>query len=205
METIETKVKVFSNEEKCEVMESLRKDIEKRKKRMKKLSYRIPLFFKKAKYNLMTKKPHPPYGESKDIERIDIQFENCEVFSIPRKDLSNIYLHNIRKNISICLNAVIEDYEAEDIWIVIPLEAAERKCKIFGTDEESLLNRLGAMSDKPIRDITHIYIYYNTKETECISCVWDGEDNYDNPAQKVQIEEDYLTISISKENSIRKE
>ena len=133
-------------------------------------------------------------GECKDISTIEIQFENCEVFSIDRKDISNFYLHNIRKNISICINAAIEDNEAEDIWIVIP--------------EENLIDRLGIETKNPIRDITHIYIKYNTNEEECYSCVWEGDSDYDNPAQKCyidkeksgQTEKSYLIISISKDN-----
>jgi hypothetical protein len=148
-------------------------------------------------------------GECKDISTIEIQFENCEVFSIDRKDISNFYLHNIRKNISICINAAIEDNEAEDIWIVIPEENARKKYKTFGFgSEESLIDRLGIETKNPIRDITHIYIKYNTNEEECYSCVWEGDSDYDNPAQKCyidkeksgQTEKSYLIISISKDN-----
>ena len=104
-----------------------------------------------------------------------------------------------------CLNAVIEDYEAQDVWFVLPYEIATRKEKIFGFDEEqTLLDRLGVTGKREIRDITHFYITYNTNETECISCVWEGDDNFDNPAQVAKIEEldgfKYLIISISKDN-----
>lgn len=136
-------------------------------------------------------------GECKDIEEVTIQFENCETFSFKREDISNIFLHSIRKNISICLNAVIEDYEAEDIWFVLPLKVAKRKQKIFGFgEEESFLDRV--MNNN---DITHFYLKYNTGEEECISCVWEGDNNFYNPAQISKIEEDeYFTISISKDN-----
>lgn len=141
-------------------------------------------------------------GQCKDIEKISIQFENCEEFTFTKKELSNLFLNHIRKNISICINAVIEDYEAEDVWIVIPIGIANRKVKAFGFMEpESLIDRVGLSKDKPIRDITHIYLYYNTGEEECISCVWHGDNDFDNPAQVCKIEEGkYLTISISERN-----
>lgn len=136
-------------------------------------------------------------GECKDIVEVTVQFENCEVFTFKREDISNIHLHSIRKNISICLNAVIEDYEAEDVWFVVPLDVANRTQKIFGFGEEqSFKDRVMNNSD-----ITHFYIKYNTGEEECVSCVWEGEDDFHNPAQKSAIEEDeYFTISISKDN-----
>lgn len=164
----------------------------------------------------MAKKRKLKKGECKDIESITIQFENCEVIELSREDIANVFFHNIRKHISICLNAVIEDYEAEDVWLVVHEEAALRKHKVFGFgEEESLIDRLGLAEDKrEIRDITHFFIKYNTGEEETISCVWEGDGDYDNPAQKCEIVSDrdeegviarypehkYLTISISKDN-----
>lgn len=144
-------------------------------------------------------------GECKDIAKVEIQFENTEIFSFTKEEITNIFLNHIVKNISMCLNAVIEDYEAQDVWFVLPYETATRKEKIFGFDEEqTLLDRLGLTGKREIRDITHFYITYNTNETECISCVWEGDDNLDNPAQVAEIEEldgcKYLIISISKDN-----
>ena len=140
-------------------------------------------------------------GECKDIVEVTIQFENCEIFTFKREEISNIFLHSIRKNISICLNAVIEDHEAEDIWFVLPLEVANKKQKIFGFgDEQSFIERV-----ENNKDITHFYIKYNTGEEECVSCVWEGDSDFYNPAQVSKIEDDeYFTISISKDN-LRKE
>lgn len=145
-------------------------------------------------------------GECKDIAEITIQFENCEAYTFTREEINNIFLHNIVKHISICANAVIEDYEAQDVWFVLPYEIADRKQKVFGfgPDEESLIQRLGLDKEKPIRDITHFYLKYNTGEEETISCIWEGDSDYNNPAQKAEIVEDgdekYVTISISKDN-----
>lgn len=188
-------------------LERLQKNIDELNKKMNKLSYKIPRFFKKLKYNMFAKKPRPPYGELKDIKSIEIQFENCEVFFFLREEISNISFYNIHKNISVCSNAVVEDYEAKDVWIVIPKEIAERKQKVFGFfEEESLLDRLGLTKERENKDITNIYITYNTDEEETISCVWEGDDDYYNPAQVQNIEEDkYLTISISRKNIVGKE
>lgn len=136
-------------------------------------------------------------GECKDIEEVTIQFENCECFTFKREDISNIMLHSIRKNISICLNAVIEDYEAEDVWFVLPLEVAQRKQKVFGFgEEETFIDRVSKT-----KDITHFYLKYNTGEEECVSCVWEGDNDFVNPAQLSGIEEEeYFCISISKDN-----
>ena len=144
-------------------------------------------------------------GECKDIVEVTIQFENCECYTFTREEISNIFLHNIVRHISICVNAVIDDNEAQDIWFVLPYEIADRKQKVFGFgEEESLIQRLGLDKKKPIRDITHFYLKYNTGEEESVSCVWEGEGDFDNPAQKAEIIEDktgkYVTIYISKDN-----
>ena len=104
-------------------------------------------------------------GECKDIVEVTIQFENCECYTFTREEISNIFLHNIVRHISICANAVIDDNEAQDIWFVLPYEIANRKQKVFGFgEEESLIQRLGLDKKKPIRDITHFYLKYNTGE-----------------------------------------
>lgn len=144
-------------------------------------------------------------GECKDIVEITIQFENCECYTFTKDEICNVFFHNIVKHISICLNAVIEDYEAQDVWLILPYEVAVKKHKIFGfLAEESLIDRLGIEKEKQTRDITHFYIKYNTGEEETVSCIWEGENNYDNPAQKAEIledgEEKYLKIYISKDN-----
>ena len=51
----------------------------------------------------MAKKRKLKRGECKDIESITIQFENCEVIELSREDIANVFFHNIRKHISICL------------------------------------------------------------------------------------------------------
>lgn len=144
-------------------------------------------------------------GECKDIAEITIQYENCEIHTFTKDEICNVFFHNIVKHISTCINAVIEDYEAQDIWMVIPYEVATKKHKVFGfMAEENLIDRLGLERKNQIRDITHFYIKYNTGEEETISCIWEGDSNYDNPAQKAELIEDgdekYVTISISKDN-----
>ena len=156
----------------------------------------------------MTKTRKLKKGECKDIKKIDIQFENCELASFTREEITNIFLHDIRKHISICINAVIEDYEARDIWLVIPYDIAKTKEHSFFGDYKTIIDRLGIENGSELKDITHIYITYNTGEEECISCVWEvSEDGNDfwNPAQISKIETDesgkkFLTISISPDN-----
>ena len=109
---------------------------------------------------------------------------------------------------SISINAVIEDYEARDIWLVIPYDIAKTKEHSFFGDYKTIIDRLGIENGSELKDITHIYITYNTGEEECISCVWEvSEDGNDfwNPAQISKIETDesgkkFLTISISPDN-----
>lgn len=144
-------------------------------------------------------------GQYKDIEYISIQFENCECADIPRKYLHNIYLSNIRKNISICINAVIESWVADNIWIVIDKEYADTHNAGFGSPckwDVPITERLTKHND-----ITNIYIYYNDGTEERITAYWDGDDDYHNPAQTVTIERDEdrydlrenVCVSISKE------
>ena len=144
-------------------------------------------------------------GKIKDIEKIEIQMENVECFEFDRKDISNVFFSEITKKISICINAVIELYEAKDILFVIPLAVAKKKQRsIIDGSETSFYDRLGLGTKRQIKDITHFYIEYNTGETETISVPWVGEDDYYNPGQEATIireegEKEYLLLTISKE------
>ena len=143
-------------------------------------------------------------GKIKDIEKIEIQMENLECFEFDRKDISNVFFSGITKKISICINAVIELYEAKDILFVIPLSVAKKKqCSIIDGSETSFYDRLGLETKKQRKDITHFYIEYNTGETETISVPWVGEDDYYNPGQEAIIireeEKECLVLTISKE------
>lgn len=143
-------------------------------------------------------------GKIKDIEKIEIQMENLECFEFDRKDISNVFFSEITKKISICINAVIELYEAKDILFVIPLAVAKKKQRsIIDGLETSFYDRLGLGTKRQIKDITHFYIEYNTGETETISVPWVGEDDYYNPGQEAIIikeeEKECLVLTISKE------
>lgn len=143
-------------------------------------------------------------GKIKDIEKIEIQMENLECFEFDRKDISNVFFSEITKKISICINAVIELYEAKDILFVIPLDVAKKKQRsIIDGSETSFYDRLGLGTKRQIKDITHFYIEYNTGETETISVPWVGEDDYYNPGQEAIIireeEKECLVLTISKE------
>lgn len=143
--------------------------------------------------------------KTKDIEKIEIQMENLECFEFDRKDISNIFFSEITKNISICINAVIELYEAKDILFVIPLDVAKKKQRsTMDGSETSFYDRLGLGTKRQMKDITHFYIKYNTGETETISVPWIGDDDYYNPGQeaivrKEEEEKEYLVLTISKE------
>lgn len=143
-------------------------------------------------------------GKIKDIEKIEIQMENLECFEFDRKDISNVFFSEITKKISICINAVIELYEAKDILFVIPLDVAKKKQRsTMDGSETSFYDRLGLGTKRQIKDITHFYIEYNTGETETISVPWVGEDDYYNPGQEAIIireeEKECLVLTISKE------
>lgn len=143
-------------------------------------------------------------GKIKDIEKIEIQMENLEYFEFDRKDISNVFFSEITKKISICINAVIELYEAKDILFVIPLDVAKKKQRsTMDGSETSFYDRLGLGTKRQIKDITHFYIEYNTGETETISVPWVGEDDYYNPGQEAIIireeEKECLVLTISKE------
>lgn len=143
-------------------------------------------------------------GKIKDIEKIEIQMENLECFEFDRKDISNVFFSEITKKISICINAVIELYEAKDILFVIPLDVAKKKQRsVMDGSETSFYDRLGLGTKRQIKDITHFYIEYNTGETETISVPWVGEDDYYNPGQEAIIikeeEKECLVLTISKE------
>lgn len=140
----------------------------------------------------------------KDVTKIEIQFENCEVYSFDREEIGNMVLDNITRHISLCLNAVVDKKEIGSTFIAIPLEYAKRKQDGIFNDKTSLFERLGMEVGKKIRDITHIYLQYNTGQEECFTVYWHGEDDYDNPAQEVFVAEDMLCISIERKNVRRK-
>lgn len=140
----------------------------------------------------------------KDVTKIEIQFENCEVYSFDREEIGNMVLENITRHISLCLNAVVDKKEIGSTFIAIPLEYAKRKQDGIFNDKTSLFERLGMEVGKKIRDITHIYLEYNTGQEECFTVYWYGEDDYDNPAQEVFVAEDMLCISIERKNVRRK-
>lgn len=140
----------------------------------------------------------------KDVTKIEIQFENCEVYSFDREEIGNMVLDNITRHISLCLNAVVDKKEIGSTFIAIPLEYAKRKQDGIFNDKTSLFERLGMEMGKKIRDITHIYLEYNTGQEECFTVYWYGEDDYDNPAQEVFVAEDMLCISIERKNVRRK-
>lgn len=186
---------MLNKEEKDNLMNSLQAESARLKKEMSKLSYRIPRFFKKLWYNLTTKKPHPPYHECKDIKYIEIQFENCEVANIPREALNNFWLANIKLNIHICANAVIEDKEAETVWMVIDKEYTDNHYSSFADYfEDKKPNITDRLTN--YNDITHIYINYNDGTEDCYSCVWAGDSEYNNEAQIVTIEDKDRCVCI---------
>lgn len=136
----------------------------------------------------------------KDIKEITIQFENCETYTFKREELLNFFIGGIKKNIHLCANAVIEEYESDSILISIPIKYAKKKRKSFGfLEEENIIDRT-----KRTKDITNIWIKYNDDKEESIGCPWIGDNEFNNPAQQTTLMDhngnSLFIISISRDN-----
>ncbi len=196
--------------EKQEQMEWLQNNIKELKKEMSRPSYKIKDLFRKIKYHITYNKKdkikHIPFHKCKDIDYIDICFENCEWARVHREEIGNFYMSNIQKTISICSNAVIESYIADTIYLTIRKECADKIETSFGQyfpDKADLTNRVINSND-----ITSFRICYNTNEKEEVTVPWSGDDDYINPGQTCRIEldktsrtkQEYVVIEIKRKD-----
>lgn len=119
----------------------------------------------------------------KKIEKIDIVFENCEVFTIKGKDINQLIIEDIHESISkIAINTIANQKIANSILLHISNDANEYvKEQGFQIHDEI---PKGLMRIAEYNDITQICLYYNDATNETIYPSWVGDCEYSNEAQE---------------------
>lgn len=119
----------------------------------------------------------------KGIKSVNIVYENCEVFSIP---IEHINLYGLNNEVYKTL---------EKINLIIKKGADNSKYLRLETNRKPFERTLA------YNDIVSIYFKYEDGTEEKINVYWQGDDDYDNPAQKSYIDKDgNLVIEIEKED-----
>ena len=127
---------------------------------------------------------------------IDIVFENCNVFRIYPEDIVYICLEDI--SYSLTINQVHQYWKTKSAKSV----RLQLKKSVFSSEtefekeykdySESLRYHLDIY-----HDITHIVIVDLCGEKENICVPWCTTDEYKNAFEKVEYEEDWITITIN--------
>jgi hypothetical protein len=123
----------------------------------------------------------------KQIDRIDIVFENCEVIQVPMSDVRFIWLGDIKERLFI--NNIC--YRKND-GFELDKSATQAKLIIKNKPEYERVNKYS--------DITHIDFMRNNKSVSYIGIKWLGESEYHNVGQEVEIVKDEIFININIEN-----
>ena len=120
----------------------------------------------------------------KQINRIDIVFENCEVISVPMSDVRFIWLGDIKERLFIMNICYRKNY-------VFELDKSAMQAKLI------IKNKPEYYRVKNHQDITHIDFMKNNKSISYIGLKWLGESEYHNDGQEVEIIEDEIFININ--------
>jgi len=119
----------------------------------------------------------------KQIDKIDIVFENCEVISVPMSDVRFIWLDGITEGLFI--NNIY--YRKNDFEL--NKRATQAKLIIKNKPEYKRV--------KQYSDITHFDFMQNNKSISYIGVKWLGESDYHNDGQEVEIVKDEIFININ--------
>lgn len=131
----------------------------------------------------------------KGIKSVDIVYENCEAFSVPIEHVKWLHIIGIKYNLYLYgLNN--EVYKTlEKINLIIKKGADNSKYLCLEVNRKPFERTLA------YNDIVFIYFKYEDGTGEKINVYWQGDDDYDNPAQKSYIDKDgNLVIEIGKED-----
>ncbi len=120
----------------------------------------------------------------KQIDRIDIVFENCEVIEVPMRDVRFIWLGDIKERLFI--NNIC--YRKNDGF---ELDKSATQAKLI------IKNKPEYERVKKYSDITHIDFMKNNKSISYIGIKWLGESEYRNDRQEVEVINDEIFININ--------
>lgn len=126
----------------------------------------------------------------KKLLAVDIVTENCDVFRVNVPDI-DICINGITDHIASYNGdgTLLREKMANEVILVIKPNAYEIK-----SDFSEVLFKAFA-EDRFYENITHIDLVYNDNTNEYIMVPWKG-DNYVNKAQKVEVLEDKIIISL---------
>lgn len=151
--------------------------------------------------------------KKRKIKRLDIVFENCEVYSLEPTMIELCIIDNVTKNIGInCFQytqgEVYDSLMCEELMLAINKQGLNAKSN-FDMEETPLKERLRWC------DITHIDIIYNDETNDYITVPWkdDGDNEFKNCLQhnisyRPFFDNDkckYIAVIISKKKYTKKE
>lgn len=126
----------------------------------------------------------------RELDSIDIIFENCDCVTIDKADCQQICLNDLNREL-LCdrTGCVIETETAESCTIILK-SSADKEYLEFGQEAEKFKNTIFNRI-KSFRDITSIALHttlqtdasYDIPSTRLYYVKWTGEDEYINPAQ----------------------
>jgi len=131
----------------------------------------------------------------KGIKSVNIVYENFEEFSVPIEHIEWLHISGIKYNLYLYgLNSKV--YKTlEKINLIIKKGADNSKYLQLETNRKPFERTLA------YNDIVSIYFEYEDGTEEKINVYWQGDDDYNNPAQKSYIDKDRnLVIEIGKED-----
>ena len=127
-----------------------------------------------------------------NLERIDLFFENGEQLTFSSDDVAVLCFDEKKR--------FFRTPEADNFVLGLSKEAAQRQYKIFGVSEwtENLETRLRTGTIAPVRDIVCFDLTFNNNKVKTYTVYWEGDDDYDNPAQNQYWKGNVLMIEIGK-------
>lgn len=162
--------------------------------------------------------------ENEEISGVTLVFENCEIMTIPYKDLTWLQVGNINQNIvfngiakytscnllaeSLLLgikNSFLKEYSRDEFWFDEEITNKDRLQENDITSISLIVNKKGVVEkklenlDKPDLNTISKTILEQGKSID-IYVPWDDSDDYVNFYQKCEEGTDCFNISINKEN-----
>jgi len=162
--------------------------------------------------------------ENEEISGVTLVFENCEIMTIPYKDLIWLQVKNITQGVvfnglagqtscdftaeSLLLgikNSFLKEYSRDEFWFDEGISTKDRLKENDITSISLIVNKKGVVEkklenlDKPDLNTISKTILEQGKTID-IYVPWDYSDDYVNRYQKYEEGTDGFTISINKEN-----
>lgn len=167
--------------------------------------------------------------KNEEISGVTLVFENCEIMTIPYKDLIWLQVKNITQGVvfngiakqtscnllaeSLLLgikNSFLKEYNRDEFWFDEEISTKDRLKENDITSISLIVNKKGVVEnklenlDKPDLDTISNTILEQGKTID-IYVPWEDSDDYVNHYQKYEEGTDGFTISINKENSNEKD